>query len=252
MSAASEMANAKLLFKLGEASIAFSMISDYMSKNNKPNFAANFEDLNSFYMKSGTLLFLVMVKSEQGAIFPPGEEAAEATSFASYCELFRGKIGLPFNEGHQAVVACAQNYANIIKQLAYKSAQEAILANDDFAVDVFKGEKAILWCILVAKSCLDVFIFSSLYYQGVAIVPNKIEVESSMPLSQTDFDGTTMQFMPRSDMAIMWVPNEDGSIQPGERITIPAFGEARAIRVSDPALQDYFMELATKQCAALS
>lgn len=253
MNIASENANQLLLFRLAEAQNVFSMISDYMRENNKPNFADDFKDCSDYYSKAGQLLFLLMAKAEQAAVLPLGVgENAELTSFKSYSNMFYGKNELPFNKGGQAILSYAREFAKTLKQLAYKSAKNAILDNDPAAMAFFKDEGGILWTILVTANLLEIAIFSSLYSQGVAIIPNKIEVESSISLSQTDFDGVIMQFIPRSDMSIMWVPNEDGSIHPGEKITSPMFGEARAIRVSDPALQDYFMELATKQCAALS
>lgn len=252
MSVASEKANQLLLFRLAEAQNVFSTISDYMRKNNKPNFADDFKACSDYYSKAGQLLFLLMANAEQAAVLPLGVgENAESTSFKSYSNMFYGKNEVPFNKGGQTILTYAREFAQTLKQLAYKSAKNAILDNDPAAMAFFKNKGGILWTILVTANLLEIAIFSSSCSQGVVIIPNKIEVESSISLSQTDFDGAIMQFIPRSDMTIIWVPNEDGSIQSGEKITSP-FGEARAVHVSDPALQDYFMELATKQCAALS
>lgn len=106
--------------------------------------------------------------------------------------------------------------------------------------------------ILFAESLLESAIFTAFNKQGLIFVPNKIELASTTPLSRTDFDGATTQYMPYSDLLKTWFSNEDGSLHSGDPLTHPVFGEGVLVNAGSHEAQAFFADLATKECVSLN
>ena len=250
---ASEEANQELLFRIAEAWNVCSIISSIMERGGLRNFAQKFEDVGCLYSNSGEQLFALMPLLGQTILLPPeASKSMEISSFVSYRKAFRERVDIPFGADGQAILAYAQQYAGVIKQLAYRSAKEAIVSHEDLALDLFKREKGVLWGILFAESLLESAIFTAFNKQGLIFVPNKIELASTTPLSRTDFDGATTQYMPYSDLLKTWFSNEDGSLHSGDPLTHPVFGEGVLVNAGSHEAQAFFADLATKECASLN
>ena len=160
---ASEEANQELLFRIAEAWNVCSIISSIMERGGLRNFAQNFEDVGCLYSNSGEQLFALMPLLGQTILLPPeASKSMEISSFVSYRKAFRERVDIPFGADGQAILAYAQQYAGVIKQLAYRSAKEAIVSHEDLALDLFKREKGVLWGILFAESLLESAIFTAL------------------------------------------------------------------------------------------
>lgn len=253
MYTASEEANQELLFRIAEVWNVCSIISSIMERGGLRNFAQNFEDIGCLYSNSGEQLFALMPLLGQTILLPPeASKSMEISSFVSYRKAFRERVDIPFGADGQAILAHAQQYAGVIKQLAYRSAKEAIVSHEDLALDLFKREKGVLWGILFAESLLESAIFTAFNKQGLIFVPNKIELASTTPLSRTDFDGATTQYMPYSDLLKTWFSNEDGSLHSGDPLTHPVFGEGVLVNAGSHEAQAFFADLATKECASLN
>lgn len=250
---ASEEANQELLFRTAEAWNVCSVTSSIMARGGLRNFAQNFEVISGLYSNSGEQLFSLMPLLGQTILLPPeARRSIEISSFASYRKVFRERVDIPSGADAQALLTYAQHYAGVLKQLAYKSAKEAIVSLEDSAVGLFKSEKGILWNILLAESLLEMAIFTAFNKQGLIFVPSKIELPPATPLSCTDCDGETTRYMSYFDLLTTWFPNEDRSLCPGDPMTHPVFGEGVLVSAESLESQAFFTALATKECASLS